>query len=113
MNLVVDRSPNLHGVVKVPPNKSQSFRALIMAGLAEGDSRIIAPAVSNDWMLGTEALEMFGAKVEPHAGDVWEVAGTAGRVLHAGVAGREGVPDAVDGQVGVTEDSAVESGWSG
>ncbi len=80
MNLVVDRSPNLHGVVKVPPNKSQSFRALIMAGLAEGDSRIIAPAVSNDWMLGIEALEMFGAKVEPHAGDVWEVAGTAGRL---------------------------------
>ena len=80
MDLVVDTSPNLRGVVKVPPNKSHSFRALIMAGLAEGNSRIIAPAVSNDWMLGTEALEMFGAKVEPHAKNTWEVTGTAGRL---------------------------------
>jgi 3-phosphoshikimate 1-carboxyvinyltransferase len=80
MNLVVDPSPKLRGAVKIPPNKSQSFRALIMAGLAEGASRIVAPAVSNDWMLGTEALEMLGAKVEPHAEEVWEVTGTSGRL---------------------------------
>ncbi len=80
MNLVVDKSPTLRGTVRIPPNKSHSFRALIMAGLAEGTSRIIAPAVSNDWMLGTEALEMFGATVEPLAENVWEVAGTAGKL---------------------------------
>jgi 3-phosphoshikimate 1-carboxyvinyltransferase len=78
MNLVAGRSPNLHGSVRIPPNKSHSFRALIMAGLANGRSRIAGPAVSNDWMLGTEALEMFGATVSPRAKNVWEVVG-AGR----------------------------------
>ncbi len=51
-----------------------------MAGLAEGTSKIYGPAISNDWMLGTEALEMFGASVEPHANDLWEVVGTNGKL---------------------------------
>ena len=80
MNLVIDKSLTLHGSVKIPPNKSHSFRALIMAGLAEGTSQITAPAVSNDWMLGTEALEMFGASVEPLAENIWEVIGTGGKL---------------------------------
>ncbi len=78
MNLVVGPSPNIHGTVRIPPNKSHSFRALIMAGLAEGASHIHAPSVSNDWMRGIEALEMFGVEVMPKAHDVWEVAGSGG-----------------------------------
>ncbi len=80
MDLIVGNSPNLHGTVKIPANKSHSFRALIMAALGEGTSRIVNPAVSNDWMLGTEALEMFGARIEPKANAVWEVTGTAGKL---------------------------------
>jgi 3-phosphoshikimate 1-carboxyvinyltransferase len=80
MDLLVQRSSNLHGIVRIPPNKSHSFRALIMAGLAEGTSRIIAPAVSNDWMRGIEALEMFGARISPKANSLWEIVGTAGRL---------------------------------
>jgi len=80
MDLVVTKTSGLHGTVRVPPNKSHSFRALIMASLAEGVSRIISPAVSHDWMLGTEALEMFGAKIEPKAKDVWEIVGTGGKL---------------------------------
>jgi 3-phosphoshikimate 1-carboxyvinyltransferase len=78
MDLLVRRSPGLRGSVRIPPNKSHSFRALIMASLADGTSHIISPAVSHDWMLGTEALEMFGAKIEPKAKDVWEIVGTGG-----------------------------------
>jgi len=80
MNLLVGPSPNLRGSVRIPPNKSHSFRALIMAALAEGNSRIIRPGVSNDWMLATEALEMFGATIEPQAKNVWEVVGTGGKL---------------------------------
>ena len=93
MDFSIDTSPNLHGSVRIPPNKSHSFRALVMAGLAEGNSRIDSPAVSNDWMLGTEALELLGATVEPHANNVWEVAGTGGKlstpddVIHCGNSG--------------------------
>ena len=77
-SIVIGKSPNLRGLVRVPPNKSHSFRALIMASLAEGDSRIESPAVSNDWMRGVEALEMFGSRISPRAGGVWEVSGLGG-----------------------------------
>jgi len=80
MNLLVGPSPCLQGTVKIPPNKSHSFRALIMAALAEGTSRIIAPAASNDWMRGIEALEMFGAEATPRADGLWEVVGTGGKL---------------------------------
>jgi 3-phosphoshikimate 1-carboxyvinyltransferase len=80
MDLVVGTSSGLNGSVKIPPNKSHSQRALIMAGLAEGESRIVGPAVSHDWMLATEAFEMFGADVTPRADEVWEVSGTSGQL---------------------------------
>ena len=50
-----------------------------MASLAEGTSHIHSPAASSDWMRGTEALEMFGAQVEPKAANVWEIQGTGGK----------------------------------
>ncbi|RPI58054.1 MAG: 3-phosphoshikimate 1-carboxyvinyltransferase, partial [Planctomycetaceae bacterium] len=81
MDLTIGKSGGLKGVVKIPANKSHSFRALLMAGLAQGASRIISPAVSADWMRGTEALEMFGAKIDPKAGNVWEIQGVAGKPL--------------------------------
>ncbi|MGC9453271.1 MAG: 3-phosphoshikimate 1-carboxyvinyltransferase [Phycisphaerae bacterium] len=80
MDLAVSNSPNLHGSVRIPPNKSHSFRALIMAALADGTSQIISPAVSNDWMRGVEALEMLGAEVDPKANNVWHVCGTGGQL---------------------------------
>jgi len=80
MDLQVAPSPRLRGTVHVPPNKSHSFRALVMAALAEGTSRIQQPAVSTDWMRGIEALEMLGAEVHARAKGVWEVAGTGGRL---------------------------------
>ena len=80
MDLLVQASKGLRGTVHVPTNKSHSFRALIMAALAEGRSRIIAPAVSADWLRGTEALEMMGAKIEPKGDQDWEIVGTGGRL---------------------------------
>ena len=80
MNLLVSQSSGLNGSIKMPPNKSHSFRALIMAGLAGGTSHIISPAISNDWMRGIEALEMLGAKINPRAGGVWEIIGADGKL---------------------------------
>jgi 3-phosphoshikimate 1-carboxyvinyltransferase len=78
MNLMLSKSSGLSGSVDAPANKSHSFRALIMAALAEGKSRIIAPMVSNDWMRGIEALEMLGAEIDPKANKVWEITGAGG-----------------------------------
>ena len=80
MDVVIQKSRDLKGSVTIPPNKSHSFRALIMAALADGTSHITAPAVSSDWMRGTEALEMFGAEIRPKADKVWEVIGTGGEL---------------------------------
>lgn len=80
MDLIVNKAGPLSGSTRIPPNKSHSFRALIMAALAEGVSHIHNPAVSSDWMRGTEALEMFGAVVEPKAGNLWAVTGTGGKL---------------------------------
>lgn len=80
MNLKIGNTSGLKGAVHCPPNKSHSFRALIMAALAKGVSTIHSPAVSNDWIRGTEALEMFGAHVTAKAGRVWEVVGTGGEL---------------------------------
>ena len=49
-----------------------------MAALARGKSRIVSPAVSSDWLRGIQAVEMFGARVEPSSGNAWEVVGTGG-----------------------------------
>ncbi|MFP4105080.1 MAG: 3-phosphoshikimate 1-carboxyvinyltransferase [Phycisphaerae bacterium] len=78
MDLTVSASSTLRGNVRIPANKSHSFRALIMAGLAEGTSHIISPAVSSDWYRGVEALKMFGAKVHQDD-DSWIVQGVAGQ----------------------------------
>lgn len=77
MDVTIRPSRGLRGTVRCPPNKSHSFRALIMAALADGTSRIHDPMISNDWMRGIEALEMFGADAHPKADKVWEVNGTA------------------------------------
>lgn len=78
MDLTVGYSSGLKGSVRCPPNKSHSFRALIMAALAEGTSTIHSPAISNDWMRGVEALEMLGARITPKAEKTWEIVGTGG-----------------------------------
>jgi len=78
MDLSVGGSQRLRGEVKVPPNKSHSFRALIMAALADGESHITRPAVSNDWMRGVQSVEMFGAEARSGGDEVWTVRGVAG-----------------------------------
>lgn len=80
MDLNIRKSDQLRGQVVIPPNKSHSFRALVMAGLAEGTSHIHHPATSADWLRGTEALEMFGARITPEAGDSWVIEGTGGQL---------------------------------
>ncbi len=79
MDLIVETSSRLNGAVRVPPNKSHSFRALILAGLAEGTSRIVAPALSADWHRGVDALRRFGADVTQE-GETWTVCGVGGAV---------------------------------
>lgn len=65
--------------VTMPGSKSYTQRAMIMASLADGDSCLKGPLLSEDTGYLTEALRLLGAGIEIHNGDML-VQGTAGRI---------------------------------
>ena len=69
----------LNARVTMPGSKSYTQRAMIMAALAEGDSCLRGPLLSEDTGYLTEALRLLGAKIEILNGDMF-VQGTAGRI---------------------------------
>lgn len=79
MRLIVKKSKKLEGSIELPPNKSQSFRALIFASLASGISKITKPKESSDWTKVIEALITFGAKIDKRD-SVYTVEGTGGKL---------------------------------
>lgn len=69
----------LNARVTMPGSKSYTQRAMIMAALAEGDSCLQRPLLSEDTGYLTEALRLLGAGIQIHNGDML-VQGTAGRI---------------------------------
>ncbi len=66
----------LSGVLRVPGDKSISHRALLIAGLAHGTSRITGLSSGLDVVATRKALEAFGVAVEPAgAPGAWNVTG--------------------------------------
>ena len=80
MNFVCRKS-RLHGEVLVPGSKSHTIRAVAVASLAAGESRIEAPLDSGDARSAVRAFTALGAKIECQP-VVWIVQGTGGE-LHA------------------------------
>ena len=68
----------LDATLHVPGSKSLTNRALLIAGLADGESRLSGALSSDDTVVMREALEALGARVDD-AGDLWLVTGTNGR----------------------------------
>ena len=54
----------LDGVIKCPPSKSYTHRAIFLASLAEGKSTIYNPLLSNDTRASISACEKFGARID-------------------------------------------------
>lgn len=83
----IDRSPGVCGSADVPGSKSYTNRALVIAGLAGGTSRISNGLVGDDADSMVSGLRALGADIveEAPAGAPreWSVAGTGG-VLAAG-----------------------------
>jgi 3-phosphoshikimate 1-carboxyvinyltransferase len=72
-------STALGGDIKVPGDKSMSHRALILGGLAEGETRIWGLLEGDDVLRTAEAVRAFGAEVERVAPGEWRVRGTEWR----------------------------------
>ncbi|MDO8589101.1 MAG: 3-phosphoshikimate 1-carboxyvinyltransferase [Armatimonadota bacterium] len=76
MRLQVNRS-TLTGIVPIPGSKSHTVRAVALASLADGDSRIRQPLVAADTLSAVEAYRLLGAEIN-RPGD-WMVRGVSGQ----------------------------------
>jgi 5-enolpyruvylshikimate-3-phosphate synthase len=56
----------LTGSLEIPPSKSVSHRAIIMAGLAKGESVISNVLMSQDMIVTCEAMEALGTSISYH-----------------------------------------------
>ncbi|MBW2061593.1 MAG: 3-phosphoshikimate 1-carboxyvinyltransferase [Deltaproteobacteria bacterium] len=82
MEIINDSSQAL-AEIEIPGSKSLTHRALIIAALAEGKSRISQPLLCEDTRLTIEALRRLGAEINPENGDL-VVTGTGGRLAESG-----------------------------
>ena len=78
MELETRRSA-LAGAVDIPASKSHTIRALAIASLADGESRLVQPLHSLDTVACVEVCRKLGAEIE--MGDDIIVRGTAGRLV--------------------------------
>lgn len=78
MRLVCGRS-RLRGSVEIPGSKSHTIRAVAIAALADGHSRIRAPLASADTLAAVDAYRALGARIDLTT-DEWGVEGTGGRL---------------------------------
>ena len=78
MNITLEKAGTIDIRVSAPPSKSYTHRALIAAGLAEGESTIERPLRSGDTIITASALQQMGVPL------VWDgeqivVSGTGGK----------------------------------
>ena len=67
--------------LRPPGSKSQTIRALFIAALARGESRLERPLDSEDTRFAIHALAQFGVEIDANAGH-WAVIGSEGRLQH-------------------------------
>ena len=69
------RSGPLRGEFEVPGDKSMSHRALILGGMADGETRISGLLEGDDVLHTAEAVRAFGAEVERRGPGEWRLRG--------------------------------------
>lgn len=79
MILRVKNISEIGGVVKAPPSKSYSHRAVILASLAKGTSKLYDMLYSEDTLASIRVCEALGAQINK-TDDYLEVIGTGGKL---------------------------------
>ena len=74
MKEIIIQKGRLKGAISVPSSKSDTHRALILAGLSRGKSKIISPLVCDDTEATDECLKAIGVKIKRKK-NFWEVEG--------------------------------------
>jgi len=84
MNLKIKNFSKIGGTVKAPPSKSYSHRAVILASLAEGTSRLYDILLSEDVLSSIRVCKILGAEIgekeDENGVKYLEVIGTGGRL---------------------------------
>lgn len=78
--LLRSKKSRLNGTVLLPGSKSHTIRAVAIASLADGQSRIRFPLVSNDTLSAVHCFMQLGARIDTSNTEVWTVTGTAGQL---------------------------------
>ncbi|HEX6480369.1 MAG TPA: hypothetical protein VF043_16135, partial [Ktedonobacteraceae bacterium] len=78
--LHVTKSQRLRGEVRIPRSKTHSFRALILASLADGISFVRHPKLSGDWHEAVKAMRLYGAHIQEMEPNVFRVEGVGGKL---------------------------------
>ncbi len=68
-------SRGLRGTIRVPGDKSISHRALILGGLATGETTVSGLLEGHDVLATARAMGRFGARVERDDKDLWRISG--------------------------------------
>lgn len=79
MKLFTQKS-TLKGRVSIPGSKSHTIRAVAVAALADGQSRIRHPLASSDTLSAVECYRSLGAKIDILSPDLWIVNGTSSKI---------------------------------
>ena len=79
MILKVKNISEIGGVVKAPPSKSYSHRAVILASLANGTSKLYDMLYSEDTLASIRVCKALGAQIN-QSEDYLEVIGTGGKL---------------------------------
>lgn len=79
MKFLVNPTSSLHGSASVPGSKSNTIRAVTLATLAAGESRIHNPLPSMDCLSAVDVCRGLGAHIELHERE-WVVRGTGGNL---------------------------------
>jgi len=117
MDLIVNAS-RLNGEITIPGSKSHTIRALVIATLAKGLSRIYRPLISADTLSCLNGCKAFGAKCEEKE-DYWQIEGMAGQpklpqdIINVGNSGTTlnfltGTASLVDGYTILTGDTQIK-----
>ncbi len=78
MRIKVRKTSSLKGSVKIPASKSHTIRAVVIASLAGGQTKILNPLNSLDTIAAVNACRNFGAKIKIEK-DYWIIEGFDGK----------------------------------
>jgi 3-phosphoshikimate 1-carboxyvinyltransferase len=79
MKLIVRKS-RLEGTVIIPASKSHTIRAVAIGALADGESIIRNPLISNDTASAVDCYRALGAEIDTADAKLWKVVGTGGEI---------------------------------